>query len=63
MKIRKLLRKLESEYDIKAEHFVWKYPVLGTLSIFIGMPVLILLCVCVSTTVIAFPMAWLFGWL
>jgi len=63
MKITKFIRKFEYEFDKKAERFIWKHPFLGALSIFVGMPVFILICVCISTTAIAFPMAWIFGWL
>lgn len=63
MKMRNPLRKLESEFERKAEDFAWKYPVLGMVSVLVGMPVVILVCICVSTTVITFPMAWLLGWL
>lgn len=47
----------------KAERFIWHHPLLGFFFIFIGMPLFVLLGVCISTIVIAFPMAWLFGWL
>lgn len=63
MRIANSIRKFEHEIDIKAEHFLWKHPFLGFLSIFVGLPVFVLVCVCISTIVIAFPMVWLFGWL
>lgn len=61
--IAKTIQKYEHTFDIKAENFIWHHPLLGFFLIFVGMPLLVLLCVCVSTVVIAFPMAWLFGWL
>lgn len=63
MGIAKSLRRFEHEFDIRAEKLIWNHPFLGFLAIFVGMPILILVCVCVSTVVIAFPMAWLSGWL
>ncbi|EET61957.1 hypothetical protein BRYFOR_06151 [Marvinbryantia formatexigens DSM 14469] len=63
MSIIKILKKFENRLDLKVEKFVWHHPVLGFLSIFIGMPAFILACVSICTIVIAFPMAWLFGWL
>ena len=50
-------------FDTNAERFIWHHPLLGFISIFVGMPLLVLACVCISTIVVAFPMAWLLGWL
>lgn len=63
MSITKSIRKFEQEFDLRAEQFFWRHPFLGFLSIFVGMPILVLMCVCVSTTVIAFPIAWMLGYL
>ena len=63
MSITKSIRKFEYNFDLKAEQFIWHHPLLGFFLLFIGMPLFILLGVCISTVVIAFPMAWLFGWL
>lgn len=63
MRIIKSIREIEHEFDLKAEQFLWKHPFLGFLYIFVGMPIFVLACVCISTVIIAFPMAWLFGWL
>lgn len=63
MRIIKSIRKFEYEFDLKAERFLWKHPFLGLLAIFVGMPVFVLVGVCIITVIIAFPMAWLFGWL
>lgn len=63
MRIKKTIRKLEYEFDKKAERFIWKHPFFGSLFVFVGMPVFVLVCVCIGTAAIAFPMAWLFGWL
>ena len=63
MSITKSIRKFEYKFDLKAEQFIWHHPLLGFFLLFIWMPLFILLGVCISTVVIAFPMAWLFGWL
>lgn len=62
MSITKSIRKIEYKFDLKAEKFIRHRPLLGSFFIFIGMPLFVLLGVCISTVVIAFPMAWLFGW-
>lgn len=63
MKITKAIQKWEREFDRRTEQFIWNHPLLGFLSIFVGMPLFILICVCISTAAIAFPMAWILGWL
>lgn len=61
MSMIKSIRKFEQKFDLKTERFLLKHPVLGFLSVFIGMPVFVLACVCISTTAIALPIAWFFG--
>ena len=61
MSITNAARRFEQRFDAKAERFIWHHPLLGFFFIFIGMPLFVLLGVCISTIVIAFPMAWLFG--
>jgi hypothetical protein len=63
MSITNAARRFEQRFDAKAERFIWHHPLLGFFFIFIGMPLFVLLGVCISAIVIAFPMAWLFGWL
>ena len=63
MSITNAARRFEQRFDAKAERFIWHHPLLGFFFIFIGMPLFVLLGVCISTVVIAFPMAGLFGWL
>lgn len=63
MTIIQTIRKYEHEFDLRAERFLWKHPFLGFLFIFVGMPIFILICVCISTTIIALLMAWLFNFL
>lgn len=61
--IMKSIHKLESSFDKRAQHFAFHHPFLAYLAIFIGIPIFILLAVTVSTTLIALPIAWIFGWL
>lgn len=61
MSILQTIRKYEQKFDLRAKRFLWKHPILGFLSIFVGMPIFVLFCVCVSTTIITLPIAWLFG--
>ena len=63
MGITRSIRKLEQEFDLKAERFICKHPLFGLLFVFVGMPIFILICVCISTTIIALPIAWLLGFL
>jgi len=63
MSIINAARRFEQRFDAKAERFIWHHPLLGFIFIFVGTPLLVLACVCISTIVIAFPMEWLLGWL
>lgn len=63
MGITRSIRKLEQEFDLKAERFICKHLLFGFLFVFVGMPIFILICVCISTTIIALPIAWLLGFL
>ena len=63
MSIINAVRGFEQRFDTNAERFIWHHPLLGFISIFVGMPLLVLACVCISTIVIAFPMAYILGWL
>ena len=56
MSITNAARRFEQRFDAKAECFIWHHPLLGFISIFVGMPLLVLACVCISTIVIAFPL-------
>ena len=55
MSITNAARRFEQRFDAKAERFIWHHPILGFISIFVGMPLLVLVCVCISTIVVAFP--------
>lgn len=63
MSITNAVRRFEQRFDAKAERFIWHHPLLGFISIFVGMPLLVLVCVCISTIVIVLPIALIFGWL
>ena len=63
MSITNAVRRFEQRFDAKAERFIWHHPLLGFISIFVGVPLLVLACVCIGTMVIAFPMTGLLDWL
>ena len=63
MSITNAARRFEQRFDAKAERFNWHHPLLGFISIIVGMPLLFLAFVCIGTIVVVFPMAWLLGWL
>ena len=39
MSITNAARRFEQRFDAKAERFIWHHPLLGFISIFVGMPV------------------------
>lgn len=59
MSIINAARRFEQRFDAKAKRFIWHHPLLGFISIFVGMPLLVLACVCISTIVIAFSMTYI----
>lgn len=59
----KSIHKFEDDFDRKAERFAFHHPYLAFVTMFIGMPLFILMAVAASTTVLALPMAWIFGWM
>ena len=61
--ILKSIHKFEDKFDRKAGRFALRHPYLAFLAMFIGIPIFILIAVAVSTTLIAMPLAWIFGWL
>ena len=63
MGITRSIRKFEQEFDLRAERFICKHPLFGFLFVFVGMPIFVLICVCISATIIALPIAWLLGFL
>ena len=64
MSITNAARRFEQRFDAKAERFyLASFRYLASSPSFVGMPLLVLACVCISTIVVAFPMAWLLGWL
>ena len=48
MSITNAARRFEQRFDAKAERFIWHHPLLGSISIFVGMPLLVLACVCMT---------------
>ena len=61
--ILKTIHRIGRKFDSEAERFVWRHPFLGFFSLFVGMPLFVLACVCISTVIIIFPIASFFGWL
>ena len=45
MTILQTIQKYEREFDLRTAQFFWKHPFLGFLSIFVGMPIFVLICV------------------
>ena len=61
--ILKSIHNFEDKFDRCAERFALRHPYLAFLAMFIGIPIFILIAVAGSTTLIALPIAWIFGWL
>lgn len=59
----KSVSRFETHIDASIERFIFHHKFLGFLMIFIGMPLVTLATVCVCTTIIIMPIAFLFGWL
>lgn len=57
MSITNAARRFEQRFDAKAERFIWHHPLLGSISIFVGMPLLVLACVSVSVRSLS-PFLW-----
>ena len=60
--LKKRMSRMEKQVDASLERFIFQHKVLGVLMLFIGMPLLTLLAVCICTTVIALPRAMALGW-
>ena len=56
----KSICRIEKKFDRQAARFTNRHLAFGAM--FIGMPILLLLTVSVSTVIITMPLACLFGW-
>ncbi len=59
----KRVSRFENRIDASMEKFIFHHKILGLFMIFIGMPLVTLAAVFVCTTIIALPIAFLFGWI
>lgn len=57
------IHRFEAQFDRGTQHFALIHPYLAFLVMFIGMPIFILIVVVTCTTLIVFPIEWIFGWL
>ena len=55
------VKKIERRLDRQTEKYLWIHPLVGWLFVLIGMPLLILMLVCLGTAAIVLPMAWILG--
>ena len=62
MHITKKIQKAERRFDTRAEWFLWHHPVLGYLFVLIGMPLLVLLCVCAGALLRIMPLSGRLGY-
>lgn len=60
--LKKRMSHLENQVDSCMEGFVFHHKFLGFLMIFVGMPLVTLLAVCICTMFIALPAFFAFGW-
>lgn len=49
--------------DAKLEGFAFCHPLTADILIFFGMPLVMLLGIGLSTLLVVYPIAWMFGWL
>lgn len=61
-KITQYFYRAEHKLDTAAEGFFFYHPYLGLFTVFIGMPILVLSAVTISTIVVMLPFAFLLGW-
>ena len=59
----KRVSRFENRIDTSLEKFVFHHQFLGFFMIFVGMPLVTLAAVCVCTTILALPIAFLLGWI
>lgn len=57
------VHRFEKQLDSCTVHLMARHPVLVLLSVFLGMPLGVLLLVFALTTLVMTPIAWLCGWL
>lgn len=55
--------RFQNHIDAAMEKFIFHHKVLGFFIIFIGMPLVTLAAVCICTSILALPIALLFGWI
>ena len=60
--LKKRMSHWENQMDTCMEWFVFHHKFLGFLMIFVGMPLVTLLAVCICTMIIALPLSLVFGW-
>ena len=53
----------QNKFDKAVEKFMYRHPYVAFLTLFIGMPIFILIAVFVCTTVAILPISWAMGWL
>ena len=49
------------QFDAAMERYIFHHRCLGFLMVFIGMPLVTLAAVCICSTLIVLPIAWLWG--
>ena len=59
MRIVKSIRKFENKFDDTSEWFIYHHPFAGFLSVFVGIPLIVLMCVCIGMFIFALPLTWL----
>lgn len=60
--LKKRVSHLENQMDTCMEGFVFHHKFLGFLMVFVEMPLVTLLAVCICTMIIALPLSLIFGW-
>lgn len=59
----KRISRFENHIDVAIERFIFRHKFWGFIIIFIGIPFVTLAAVCICTTIITLPFAFMFGWM
>ena len=62
-RIKKIIQEKEDRFDVFAERFLQRHPYLGYMAVFMGIPVIILAAVFISTVFIMLPVSCFMRWI
>lgn len=63
IRLKGLIREKENKFDNWAAGLLQRHPCLGCIVIVAGMPIVLLIAVTFSVTIVMLPVSWFMGWL